>query len=55
MKKLIVASAIIFSTGITATSFAATVKEKNTLGTADKTAAKITPGTPDDSQLKIIL
>lgn len=35
MKKLIIALAIIFSTGIT-TSFAATTREKNNLATADR-------------------
>ncbi|GAA4087732.1 hypothetical protein [Mucilaginibacter panaciglaebae] len=42
MKKLIVASAIVFSTGIANTSFAAAIKEKNTLGTADRTGEKST-------------
>ncbi|GAA4087727.1 hypothetical protein [Mucilaginibacter panaciglaebae] len=48
MKKFIVASAIILSTAMSATSFAATtVKEKNTLGTADRTGEKNTLGTAD--------
>ena len=48
MKKLIIASVIIFSTGIASTSFAAnTVKEKNTLGTADRNGEKNTLGTAD--------
>jgi hypothetical protein len=48
MKKLIIASAIIFSSGIASASFAATaVKEKNTLGTADRNGEKNTLGTAD--------
>ncbi|HEY9534079.1 MAG TPA: hypothetical protein VIQ77_06060 [Mucilaginibacter sp.] len=50
MKKFIIASAIIFYTGIATTSFAAAntrVKEKNTLGTADRAGEKNILGTAD--------
>jgi hypothetical protein len=46
MKKIIIALAIIFSTGIT-TSFAATTSEKNNLATADRAGEKNNLATAD--------